>query len=85
MSRYVHKYFHDMYQHFEALPQTLAPAAKLRYIIGNSTFYNIRVDTERLLSFILQKLEYHTITHQIMRKRNSKKELFEFCVSARWQ
>ncbi len=84
MSRYVHKYFHDMYQHLAALRTTLATGAKLRYIVGNSTFYNIRVDTERLLALILQKLEYHDITQQIVRKRNSKKELFEFCVSATW-
>lgn len=85
MSRYVYKYFHDMYQHLDALRETLATGAKLRYIVGNSTFYNIRVDTERLLSLTLQKLEYHDITHQIVRKRNSKKELFEFCVFATWQ
>lgn len=85
MSRYVHKYFHDMYQHFAALRESLVIGAELHYIVGNSTFYNIRVDTERLLSLILQKLEYHNITHQIVRKRNSKKELFEFCVSAMWQ
>ncbi len=85
MSRYVHKYFHDMYQHLDTLRKTLAVGAELRYIVGNSTFYNIRVDTERLLSLILQKLEYHGITQQIVRKRNSKKELFEFCVSATWQ
>ncbi len=85
MSRYVHKYFHDMYQHLDALRKILATDAKLRYIVGNSTFYNIRVDTERLLSLILQQLGYHNITRQIVRKRNSKKELFEFCVSATWQ
>ncbi len=85
MSRYVHKYFHDMYQHFDTLRDTLAPDAKLQYIIGNSTFYNVHVDTELLVSLILEQLGYHNISYRIVRKRNSKKALFEFCVSATWQ
>ena len=85
MSRYVHKYFHDMHQHFESLRGTLAVGAKLRYIVGNSTFYGIRVDTERLLSLSLAQLDYENIAQYVVRKRNSKKELFEYCVSATWQ
>jgi hypothetical protein len=85
MSRYVHKYFHDMYQHFDALRKTLATGASLKYIVGNSTFYGIRVDTEQLLALILQKLEYHKVSFQVVRKRNSKKELFEYCISASWR
>jgi len=85
MSRYVHKYFHDMHQHFDTLRNTLAANAKLQYIVGNSTFYGVPVNTEQLISLILQRLDYHNISHQVVRKRNSKKALFEFCVSATWQ
>ncbi len=85
MSRYVHKYFHDMHQHFAVLRDRLAVGAQLRYVVGNSTFYGIRVDTEKLLSLSLAQLGYENISQRIVRKRNSKKELFEYCVSATWQ
>jgi hypothetical protein len=84
MSRYVHKYFHDMHQHFSNLRARLAPGAKLKYVVGNSSFYGFQVQTERLLSHSLALLGYDQIECQIVRKRNSKKELFEYCLSAIW-
>jgi hypothetical protein len=74
-----------MHQHFDAMRQTLAPGAKLHYIVGNSTFYGIRVDTDTLLTLSLQQLGYRHIEKRIVRKRNSKKELFEYCLSAIWE
>jgi hypothetical protein len=84
MSQYVKKYFHDMHCHFDALRQTLSSGARLRYIVGNSTFYGIHVKTEQLFQSSLAALGYHNISYTVVRKRNSKKELFEYCLAATW-
>jgi hypothetical protein len=85
MARYVHKYFYDMHLHFSSLRHLLEPGAKLDYIVGNSTFYGIHVDSDKIYEKSLEILGYTDISTTIVRKRNSKKELYEFCVSARWQ
>ncbi len=84
MSRYVHKYFHDMHQHFRSLRVALAPGARLKYVVGNSSFYGVQAPTEQLLARSLAQLGYTQIAHHVVRKRNSKKELFEYCLSATW-
>ena len=84
MARYVHKYFYDMHLHFASLRNLLEPGAKLDYIVGNSTFYGIHVDSDKIYEKSLEILGYTNISTTIVRKRNSKKELYEFCVSARW-
>jgi len=85
MSAYVLKYFHDMHAHFASLRDALMPGARLFYIVGNSTFYGIRVDTEKLLARSLESLGYKEIKYEVVRKRNTKKELFEYCLSATWK
>lgn len=84
MAKYVDKYFCDMHCHFENLRYCLLPGATLNYIVGNSSFYGVQVHTERLLSESLQSLGYTNVNNCIVRKRNSKKELYEYCVSAVW-
>jgi len=83
MNRYVHKYFDDMFEHFKNLKPLLEPNAKLNYIVGNSSFYGNFVHTEKIFDEILSQLEYTDIQANIIRKRNSKKGLFEFNISAR--
>lgn len=85
MAQYVHKFFDDLTQHLQNIQPLLKPEAKLHYIIGNSSFYNVFVHTERIMPEILSKLGYSDITAVPIRKRNSKKGLFEFCISATWQ
>ncbi|MDM8545709.1 DNA adenine methylase [Candidatus Venteria ishoeyi] len=85
MARYVHKYFYDMYLHFSSLPLLLENGARLDYIVGNSTFYGIHVASEKIYEKSLEMLGYTNITSTIVRKRNSKKELYEYCVSASWK
>jgi len=84
MARYVHKYFFDMYLHFSSLRTVLDNNAKLDYIVGNSTFYGIHVPSEKIYERSLELLGYKDITSKIVRKRNCKKELYEYCVSAYW-
>ncbi|WP_192458264.1 DNA adenine methylase [Musicola keenii] len=84
MSRYVHKYFFDMHRHFSSLRNILSKGAKLDYVVGNSSFYGVKVDSDKLFEQSLRILGYDNVSSKIVRKRNSKKELYEFCVSAEW-
>lgn len=84
MANYVLKYFHDMQLHFQSLRSSLRTGAVLSYIVGNSSFYGVQVHTENLLEFSLKALGFTNIGSKVVRKRNSKKELFEYCVYATW-
>ncbi|MBE9125792.1 MULTISPECIES: DNA methyltransferase [unclassified Coleofasciculus] len=81
---YVLKYFHDMHLHLSSLRHILKNGAELHYIVGNSTFFGNMVDTSALISKSMQMLGYSEIHSKIIRKRNCKKALYEYCVSAAW-
>lgn len=85
MARYVHKYFYDIYLHFSSLRPLLDLGARLDYIVGNSTFYGIHVPSEKIYEELLNSLGFTQVSSHIVRKRNSKKALYEYCVSAVWQ
>lgn len=84
LGTYVLKYFHDMHMHLRSLRDVLEPGAELHYIVGNSTFFGNMVDTAGLLEESFRILGYRDVGSDIIRKRNSKKELFEYNVSAKW-
>lgn len=85
MAKYVWKYFHDMHLHFHSLRNCLKKGAMLSYIVGNSSFYGIQVHTEKLLEDSLRSLGFTNIGSKAVRKRNSKKELFEYFTYATWK
>lgn len=85
LANYVAKYFDDMWLHFQGLTPLLAPGAELHYIVGNSTFYGSLVSTELLYGEMLNTLGFCNVECRPIRKRNSKKELIEFDVVARWK
>jgi hypothetical protein len=85
LSNYVAKYFDDMWAHFRCLTPVLSSGAELHYIVGNSTFYGTLVSSELLYAEMLTELGFSEIKCQAIRKRNSKKELVEFDVIARWK
>lgn len=85
LANYVAKYFDDMWTHFLRLIPVLDRGAELHYIVGNSTFYGTLVSTERLYAEMLAALGFNKIECRAIRKRNSKKELVEFDVVARWK
>ncbi|AOX02755.1 DNA methyltransferase [Moorena producens PAL-8-15-08-1] len=85
MANYVYKYFHDMHLHFHNLKSILNKGAVLSYIVGNSSFYGVQVHTEKLLEDSLNYLGFTNVGSKAIRKRNSKKELFEYCVYATWK
>ncbi len=85
MALYVHKFFDDMYQHFQNLRKHLNPGAKIHYILGNSTFYGNCVSTEAYTEEMLRSLGYGNVRSRIIRKRNSNSNLYEYIIEADWR
>jgi DNA modification methylase len=85
MSNYVHKYFDDIYTHLQSISRLLKNNAKINYIVGNSSFYGYFVNTEQILSEIMTKIGYANITVNAIRRRNTKKGLYEFNVKSVWK
>ena len=85
LATYILKYFDDMWSHFQALAGILNDGARIHYIVGNSTFYGVLVPVERVYAEMLSELGFSDVECIPIRKRNSKKELIEFKVRARWR
>jgi hypothetical protein len=82
LANYVRKYFHDIAHHLKNLLKVVAPGAKLFYVVGNSKFYDTVIPVEEIYVSLMRQFGYTNVRHEKLRKRNSKKELFEFIVSA---
>lgn len=82
LALYIHKYFEDIFSHMTALAGVLNPGAKVHYIVGNSTFYGVLLKTEMLYADMMERAGLTGVSVEPIRKRNSKKELVEFEVSA---
>ncbi len=84
LANYVHKYFVDMATHLNSLSHVLAPGAKVFYVVGNSKFYDTLVPVEKIYASLLARYGFRNVESETLRKRNSKKELYEFVVSGEW-
>jgi hypothetical protein len=82
LGSYVAKYFHDLDGHVRAVSERIASGGRVHYIVGNSTFYGVLVPTERGLAQMLRDHGFRDVAVRVLRKRNSKKELFEYDVVA---
>jgi len=82
LSKYVHKYFVDMLQHCRGLFAVVKPGGTVHYIVGNSKFYDVLLPVEKLYAAMFENVGFVSVRTDISRKRTSKKELFEFVVSA---
>ena len=80
MSRYVEKYFHDMWAHFNAAARVLKSGGVAHYIVGNSTFYGNIVPTQDWYAALMHEAGFEGITVEPIRKRNSNKALYEYVV-----
>lgn len=85
LSSHVNKYCEDIFLHFISLSGLLSEGAMIHYIVGNSTFYGTLVKIEELYADMMRKAGFSEIEIRPIRKRNSKKELVEFDVSATWR
>jgi hypothetical protein len=82
LGNYVHKYFADVLSHITSLFPRIISGGKVFYIIGNSKFYQTLVPAEEIYAEILRSAGFVNPAIKCIRKRNSKKELYEFIVSA---
>ncbi|GAB4424182.1 MAG: site-specific DNA-methyltransferase [Chloroflexi bacterium OHK40] len=83
LSRYVHKYFYDMVDHISELLVVTKSGGSINYIVGNSKFYDIIIPTEEVFAALFKASGFVDINIKPIRKRTSKKELYEYIVSAR--
>jgi hypothetical protein len=83
LSRYVYKYFHDMVLHTAGLFQVVKPGGIVNYIVGNSKFYDVMLPVEEIYASLFAAAGFEQVSVRPIRKRTSKKELFEFLISAR--
>jgi hypothetical protein len=83
LSRYVERYFCDMDQHIAGLSRVLSRGGEAHYVIGNSKFFDVMVPAEKLFAALFERHGFDNVTTRVLRRRTSKKELFEFLVSAR--
>ncbi|RJP34333.1 MAG: site-specific DNA-methyltransferase [Phycisphaerales bacterium] len=82
LGRYVHKYFEDIKSHIVGLRDVLAPGAHCHYIVGNSKFYDTLLPVEGIYAALFEDAGFVDVGVETIRKRTSKKELFEFIVHA---
>lgn len=82
LSRYVHKYFFDMVEHIHELFTVVKPGGTVHYIVGNSKFYDVLLPVEELFAALFTAAGFRDANIRTIRKRTSKKELFEYVVSA---
>lgn len=82
LSRYVHKYFYDMVQHSNELFNVVKPGGFIHYVVGNSKFYDVVLPVESIFARLFESVGFVNVSIRTIRKRSSKKELFEFVVSA---
>ena len=82
LGRYVAKYFFDMQAHIESLSRVVARGGQVHYVVGNSKFFDVVVPVERIFAQLFERSGFRDATVTTLRKRTSKRELFEFLVSA---
>jgi D12 class N6 adenine-specific DNA methyltransferase len=85
LANYIHRYFEDMLLHLGAMLPLLKSGATVHYIVGNSIFYGHMVPAEEYLAQQMAAVGLCDIQCAPIRKRNSKKGLVEYHVSARRQ
>jgi len=83
LGRYVEKYFYDMLHHTESLVAVVAPGGSVHYIVGNSKFYDVLLPVEAIYAAMFEQAGFERVEVKTLRKRTSKKELYEFVVSAK--
>jgi len=83
LSSYVRKYFHDMFQHQQSLARVLRPGGAAFFVVGNSKFYDVVVPVEQVLARQFEQAGFHGLEIETLRKRSSKKELYEYLIVAR--
>lgn len=71
-----------MAKHIEELFLVTAPGGSVHYIIGNSKFYDVLVPAEEIIAALFEASGFTNTVIKPIRKRTSKRELYEYIVSA---
>lgn len=82
LGRYVHRYFDDVKLHLQSLRKVVKPGAQCFYVVGNSKFYDTLLPVEEIYCALFEDAGFEHCGWEVIRKRNSKKELFEYVVHA---
>jgi hypothetical protein len=82
LARYVERYFCDMDRHVRGLAQVLAPGGRAHYVIGNSKFFDVVVPAQKLFGDLFVQHGFVNVKTRVLRRRTSKKELYEYLVTA---
>lgn len=81
LANYVARYFEDIWKHLKSVAKVLSKGAEVHYIIGNSVFYDVLVPVEKIYKDMLAALNFKNLKTIRIRKRNSKRALYEFDVT----
>jgi hypothetical protein len=81
LATYVDKYFHDMALHVQAIRKIVKSSGQINYIVGNSKFYDVLLPVEQIFAAMFQDAGFKNVSVKALRKRTSKKELYEYLVS----
>lgn len=80
LANYIAKYFADVWQHLTSIRPVMKPGGRVVYIVGNSTFYEVLIPVEQTYADMLRQVGFIDVRVDTLRKRNSKKALFEYAV-----
>ncbi len=83
LANYVRKYFHDMALHLDSLAKVMRAGGTAFFVVGNSKFYDVLVPVERLLAEQFEGAGFRNVSVETLRKRTSKKELYEYLITAK--
>jgi hypothetical protein len=83
LSTYVEKYFCDMVGHVRELFAVVRRRGTVHYVVGNSKFYDVMLPVEEIFAALFESAGFVDVRIEAIRKRTSKKELFEYIVQAR--
>ncbi|HEX3857646.1 MAG TPA: DNA methyltransferase [Verrucomicrobiae bacterium] len=81
LATYVNKYFYDMMQHVRGVYKVMKSGGQVNYIVGNSKFYDVLLPVEQIFAAMFREAGFNEVAVRTLRKRTSKKELYEYLVS----
>lgn len=82
LANYVLRYFEDIAVHVREMRRVVRSGGRLHYVVGNSSFYGHVVEVEKAYVDILRHHGFRDTQAIALRKRSSKRELYEFLVTA---
>lgn len=82
LGRYVERYFEDMTRHTESLARVVQPSGSVKYVVGNSKFYDVLVPVQEIFAALFERAGFTRPRIRVLRKRTSKRELYEYLVEA---